>query len=109
MDDSTVGPNWVPENYIVKLRKGERYHYVFCEMVASCNYPASGGTAQSGAMPQLFSQETLEELMKTQHALARAADIEVFDTVVLTEPGDGNQGWTKTSMRKQSATAQSGS
>lgn len=108
MEDPTASPNWVPENFIVKLRKGDRYHYVFCEMVASCNYAVSGISAASGATPQLFSQETLDELIKNQQALARAADIEILDAVVLTEPGDGNEGWTKSSLRKQSATGQSG-
>jgi hypothetical protein len=91
---------------VIKLRKGDRYHYIFCEMVASCNYAVAGGTALASDEGQLFTQEALDALIDAQKR-AMVGDIEIEVTVALPEPGDATSTWTKASMRAQSARAQS--
>lgn len=107
----TPSPVWVPENFIIKLTKGGRLHYVFCEMVASFNFPAVpvAGTEQASAPEaQLFTQQALDDLMARQRDVGLAAGIEVKEALPLVEPGDGSQSWTKAGVRRQSATSQSG-
>lgn len=108
VDNDAGKASTVPAYFLVKLKKGKRYHYVFCEMVASCNFPADPGDQCHGDEVPFLSQQALDDMFVNQARLAMRAGITDVEAAVLSEPGDACSTWTTFSARKQSGDAQSG-
>lgn len=97
----------VPAYFLVKLRSEDRYHYLFCEMIASCNYQLDGTpTAEGEGQAPLLTRDALEQLLgncKDQHR-----QLAIEDVCILPEPGGANESWTLRTARMQSGRDQSG-
>lgn len=95
----------VPSYFVLKVRKGDRHHYVFAEMVASFNYDAAraDATQEPGTQPTaLLSQSALEEMIQGQKEKSLREGIEIEDGTVITDPGAAGDSWTHAAVRMQS-------
>ena len=99
--------NRVPSYFLVKLRKGDRLHYIFAEMVASFNYPAGGRDEDDDEegcgdnQTPLIPRKALEKMLRTHDKTAVEVGVEVKNVVTLPEPGDAQASWTYYSVSNQ--------
>lgn len=84
----------LPEHYLIKLEKNGRYHYVFCNLSQSFNFPV---TPDATDEQSVFDQRALEDLIESQRH--EAAEI----AVPLPGPGGATEQWTtRASLSRQS-------
>ena len=93
MDDKNPERSRVPAHFLVKLTTEKRYHYVFCEMSTSYNFPKSDkGDRDGGKQEALISRECFEQLLDRFSNEQRDVKIEIC---ILPEPGDATASYTR--------------
>jgi hypothetical protein len=78
----------VPQNFLIKLSRKDRVHYIFCDLAVSVNYSEDPAKDVEEA---LVDRAALERLIESrQHLIGELADI----AVTLPEPGTARDIWS---------------